>query len=241
MRTSSSRWTPATGNRGTSAPTGHPPRRTRTSEQPERRLGLVAVLVAFTPVRRRTHARKQAARPQPRTLLITPGPPDEQLESVLGSHPHEFESRILRQCLTGHDVEGPHRERWGPSSLFSALVVLVLFTGFFGGPYGFGDLPGDVKPSVPDDTSPESRNRPRPRRPAARSPRPPAASTTCRCRRRPLAGLSRGASPRERVATGARRGRAGAGPARSRGRAGTPWPARHQPPGPIPQHPHPAA
>lgn len=29
---------------------------------------------------------------------------------MLGATPHEFESRILRQCLTGHDVEGPHRE-----------------------------------------------------------------------------------------------------------------------------------
>lgn len=39
------------------------------------------------------------------------------MESVLGATPHEFESRILRQCLTGHDVEGPHRSRWGPSTL----------------------------------------------------------------------------------------------------------------------------
>ena len=31
-----------------------------------------------------------------------PVPPDEHLESVLGATPHEFESRILRQCLTGH-------------------------------------------------------------------------------------------------------------------------------------------
>src|SRR4051794_13737862 len=35
--------------------------------------------------------------------------PRDPLESVLGATPHEFESRILRQCLTGHDVEGPHR------------------------------------------------------------------------------------------------------------------------------------
>lgn len=40
------------------------------------------------------------------------------MESVLGATPHEFESRILRQCLTGHDVEGPHRSRWGPSALW---------------------------------------------------------------------------------------------------------------------------
>ncbi|MFE7276100.1 hypothetical protein [Streptomyces sp. NPDC057623] len=34
--------------------------------------------------------------PQVRTLLITPEPPGEHLESVLGATPHEFESRILR-------------------------------------------------------------------------------------------------------------------------------------------------
>ena len=26
---------------------------------------------------------------------------------MLGATPHEFESRILRQCLTGHDSKGP--------------------------------------------------------------------------------------------------------------------------------------
>jgi hypothetical protein len=46
------------------------------------------------------------------------------LESVLGATPHEFESRILRQCLTGHDVVGPRR-KVGPYVIVSALVVLV--------------------------------------------------------------------------------------------------------------------
>jgi hypothetical protein len=52
---------------------------------------------------------------QVRTLLNPAGPHRDPLESVLGATPHEFESRILRQCLTGHDIEGPHRSRGGPS------------------------------------------------------------------------------------------------------------------------------
>ena len=53
---------------------------------------------------------------------------------MLGATPHEFESRILRQCLTGHDVEGPHRSRWGPSTLSVSVSVSV----------GFRDLPQRV-------------------------------------------------------------------------------------------------
>ena len=48
------------------------------------------------------------------------------MESVLGATPHEFESRILRQCLTGHDVEGPHRSRWGPSTCVVSVAVFGL-------------------------------------------------------------------------------------------------------------------
>ncbi len=47
-----------------------------------------------------------------------PTNPPPQLESVLGATPHEFESRILRQCLTGHDVEGPPGNR-GPFDVAS--------------------------------------------------------------------------------------------------------------------------
>src|SRR5690606_12681571 len=68
---------------------------------------------------------QRAAPPQVRTPPSVPEPPDEHLESVLGATPHEFESRILRQCLTGHDVEGPHRLRWGPSTLPVPMPVLV--------------------------------------------------------------------------------------------------------------------
>jgi hypothetical protein len=92
----------------------------------------VSVSVSFSRVHDRSGATPPSARHEagpsmnagerPRTQPTTPPP---QLESVLGSHPHEFESRILRQCLTGHDVEGPHRSRWGPSSCLSALLVLV--------------------------------------------------------------------------------------------------------------------
>src|SRR5690606_13417821 len=86
---------------------------------------LVAVLVAFTPVRRCPPPVQRAAPPQVRTPPSVPEPPDEHLESVLGATPHEFESRILRQCLTGHDVEGPHRLRWGPSTLPVPMPVLA--------------------------------------------------------------------------------------------------------------------
>ena len=48
------------------------------------------------------------------------------MESVLGATPHEFESRILRQCLTGHDVEGPHRSRWGHSTCVVAVLVAFI-------------------------------------------------------------------------------------------------------------------
>jgi hypothetical protein len=47
-------------------------------------------------------APRRKARPTPEPT--TPSEPEssEHLESVLGATPHEFESRILRQCLTGH-------------------------------------------------------------------------------------------------------------------------------------------
>jgi hypothetical protein len=56
----------------------------------------VAVLVAFTAVRWRSKIVGSAAAPQVRTLLALCEHPGEQLESVLGATPHEFESRILR-------------------------------------------------------------------------------------------------------------------------------------------------
>jgi hypothetical protein len=86
---------------------------------------VVAVSVAFTRVQHRSEAPTNPAPPQVRTFPNVPEPPDEHLESVLGATPHEFESRILRQCLTGHDVEGPHRSRWGPSSLSVSVSVSV--------------------------------------------------------------------------------------------------------------------
>jgi hypothetical protein len=74
-----------------------------------------------------------------------PATPPPQLESVLGATPHEFESRILRQCLTGHDVEGPRR-KVGPFVvvLRSRCPGFCPQRVFSGVPDGFGDLPGDV-------------------------------------------------------------------------------------------------
>lgn len=64
---------------------------------------MVAVLVAFIPVQSCSRPECSAAQPQFRTPADFPGQPDEQLESVLGTTPPEFESRILRR------PEGPHR------------------------------------------------------------------------------------------------------------------------------------
>ena len=58
---------------------------------------------------------------QVETVRHRAGPSPTDLESVLGATLHEFESRILRQCLTRHDVEGPHCSRWSPST----CVVVV--------------------------------------------------------------------------------------------------------------------
>lgn len=57
---------------------------------------LVSVLVSFTGVQHRSEAPPDPAAPQVRTLLITPGPPDEHLESMLRAASHQFESRIHR-------------------------------------------------------------------------------------------------------------------------------------------------
>ena len=65
--------------------------------------GIVAVPVAFMSVQHRPEPRLGDAAPQVRTPANPLGPPGEQLESVLGATPHEFESRILRRS------EGPHR------------------------------------------------------------------------------------------------------------------------------------
>jgi hypothetical protein len=93
----------------------------------------------------------------------------------LGATPHEFESRILRQCLTGHDVEGPRCSQWGPSTCVVSVLVSV-------GPgrtrQGFADL---------TRRHPERMHRPalnprwRPRacsvRQAGEAPRPPCAGS----------------------------------------------------------------
>jgi hypothetical protein len=99
----------------------------------------VSISVSFSPVRRRSGETHGRARPgdrppmnpgeRPRTTRTTP---PTQLESVLGATPHEFESRILRQCLTGHDVEGPHRLRWGPSTLCGLSYAGRSAAGFLG-------------------------------------------------------------------------------------------------------------
>jgi hypothetical protein len=57
---------------------------------------VVAVLVAFTGVQRRSGAPPTPDAAQARTFPYASEPPDEQLESVLGATPHVFESRILR-------------------------------------------------------------------------------------------------------------------------------------------------
>ncbi len=95
----------------------------RVSDHRNGTVSLVSVLVSFAPVQRRSPPTLLPGPPQARTPLSPTEPADEDLESVLGATPHEFESRILRQCLTGHYVEGPYRPRWGPSSRPSQLAT----------------------------------------------------------------------------------------------------------------------
>lgn len=77
---------------------------------------MVSVLVSFGAVRPRSQPAPSALPPQVRTPPPVREPSREQLESPLRATPHEFESRTLRQCLTGHDVEGPRGVRRGPST-----------------------------------------------------------------------------------------------------------------------------
>lgn len=49
--------------------------------------------------------------------------PRRRLGKRVGGNSAGFESPTIRQCLTGHDVEGPHRSRWGPSSCVVAVAV----------------------------------------------------------------------------------------------------------------------
>ncbi|MGP4115437.1 iron chelate uptake ABC transporter family permease subunit [Streptomyces sp. 4N509B] len=55
---------------------------------------LVAVLVTFTSVQHRPRATCSPASPRVRTFLVVSEPQDEHLESVVGSHPHEFENLV---------------------------------------------------------------------------------------------------------------------------------------------------
>jgi hypothetical protein len=64
---------------------------------------MVSVLVSFANVQQRPTAHLPNVPPQARTPSRIHEPHRDPLESVLGATPHEFESRILRQCLTGHD------------------------------------------------------------------------------------------------------------------------------------------
>ena len=100
---------PAAPWRGADPPSGRRPGRHRD------RL-LVSVLVSFVGVRQRPTIRLPIVAAQVRTPLLAHEPRREQLESVLGATPHEFESRILRQCLTGHDVDGPRSLLRGPTT-----------------------------------------------------------------------------------------------------------------------------
>ncbi len=76
-----------------------------------------ALVVAFARVRRGPRARQRTSSAQVRTLTDPAGQPHEQLESVLGATPHEFESRILRHCS--------HRaiRRWAPQRAAGPIDV----------------------------------------------------------------------------------------------------------------------
>lgn len=55
----------------------------RSNDLARRLSSVVSVLVSFAYVRDRSESRRSPAPPQVRTVLISPGPPDEHLESVL--------------------------------------------------------------------------------------------------------------------------------------------------------------
>ncbi len=75
----------------------------------------VAVRAAFSPVHRGTHRLTDRTTPQVRTPANPSEPLDEQLESVFGATPHEFESRIPRTRPPGQ-TRAPTGYRLGPSS-----------------------------------------------------------------------------------------------------------------------------
>ena len=65
---------------------------------------MVSVLVSFTSVRRRSQHRSAPTSTPERTTLDAPERSCSDLESVLGSRPRGFESRILRQLETHSDL-----------------------------------------------------------------------------------------------------------------------------------------
>jgi hypothetical protein len=77
------------------------------------------------------HPRPEPSEPPPITRSTTgqdaPVPPRTAGRKHLESEaPHEFESRTIRQCLTGRDVEGPLPSQWGPSTRVVSVLALGL-------------------------------------------------------------------------------------------------------------------
>jgi hypothetical protein len=90
--------------------------------------------------------------------------PGRTVGKRVGATPHEFESRVLRQCLTEHDVEGPHRPRWGPSTGVLAVRAWLTRSGVLrpcrpNQPGGHPAFPGVGGPRT---TCPPRRQRRRP-------------------------------------------------------------------------------
>jgi hypothetical protein len=86
-----------------------------------------------------------ATQPQVRTPMDPAGQSHEQLESVLGATPHEFESRILRSRLYRRNEAAPLITAGSPRCSLKHRCPGFCPQGCFrGSPDGIGDLPGHL-------------------------------------------------------------------------------------------------
>ncbi|CAM5468218.1 hypothetical protein KAURM247S_03762 [Kitasatospora aureofaciens] len=107
--------------------------------------GLVSVPVSFIAVRMGSVTTPTAREPQFRTCVNAAGHCRGDLESVLGATPHEFESRILRRCLS-RQTSAPTTSAVGADVFRLAANFLM---GCSGVVHGAGDCADTNAVSVP--------------------------------------------------------------------------------------------
>jgi hypothetical protein len=141
-------------------------------DRPEAVDPVVSVLVSFSLVQPWPNETAQGFPSQVRTPTNPAGPPHEDLESVLGATPHEFESRILRTPPTRAD-DGPDRT-CGRGHRRSGVAVWVAVDAHRGQEAGDPAVDRDLAVSLGRDQSS--------RRPSRRCPSGTRA-VRCWCRR----------------------------------------------------------